>query len=259
VAAIATAFWTPFQIAFATGSSESASTSSSSSSSTWMAAETDVVDEEETAAVEDADGASTNFGSQFEMFLTMIFIIDIVIQFHLARSGDNNDSGVVVTSTLRRRLRVRRHDPNSSMADDDHDDDGQRDKSSCHPYLSSPRFWCDLLGVLPLEQTILLAWSLLRRGHDDENNGDHDHQDDRKMALGVSLVRLVRFVRLYRLQKLSDLIQYNGRIKLLWSTLLRNIAVILFSTFFFLLSFDLFVAVAVGWVGQKLSRVPKKR
>jgi hypothetical protein len=235
VAAIATAFWTPFQIAFAATGSGGGDASSLSSSSTWMADENEVVDEEDTEAAVDADGASTNFGSQFEMFLTMIFIIDIVIQFHLARDDGDDDGIVVVTSTSRRPLSVRPRDPNRSSAVDDDDDDddyGRQHKSSCHPYLSSLRFWCDLLGVLPLEQTILLAWSLLRRGHDDddENNADHDQDDDRKMALGVSLVRLVRFVRLYRLQKLSDLIQYNGRIKLLWSTLLRNIAVILFST-----------------------------
>lgn len=74
-------------------------------------------------------------------------------------------------------------------------------------------FWVDLIGVFPFE-TVTLWWMGLlgQKG---------------KTVLLVSLFRLFRFVRLHRMKKLSDILQYDARISLLWFTMLRNFAVTL--------------------------------
>jgi Ion transport protein len=207
IAAIATAFWTPYQIAFAGGGGAAPHFSTTTTTANGDANQ-QVYDYNED---EDDDGSSTSIGSQFEMFLTMLFIIDIFVQLHLAKEEDEvAKASMTTTATTTTSSKSSKSSSTSS-----------RDEM-CHHYLSHPRFWCDLIGVFPFEQTILLVVSLLWQ-HDDET-------ENRSTPLGVSLVRLVRCLRLYRLKRLSDRIQYNGRIKLLWSTLLRNIAVILFST-----------------------------
>ena len=79
-------------------------------------------------------------------------------------------------------------------------------------------FWVDLVGVVPFE-TIALAAS-------DELGTDNNK------ALLFSLLRLLHFVRLYRLKPLSDSLQYNARISLMWFTLIRNLAVAFMLTHF---------------------------
>jgi len=76
-------------------------------------------------------------------------------------------------------------------------------------YLSK-MFWVDLVGVFPFETVALMMV------------GDLDGAD--KRVLLFSLFRFLRFVRLHRMKKLSDLLQYDTRVSLLWFTLLRNFA-----------------------------------
>ena len=81
----------------------------------------------------------------------------------------------------------------------------------CQAYLRR-MFWVDLIGVFPFE-TLALALS---------GNLGSTSRD----ALLYSLLRLLRFVRLHRMKRLSDVLQYNARISLLWFTLLRNFAAV---------------------------------
>jgi hypothetical protein len=80
----------------------------------------------------------------------------------------------------------------------------------------SRMFWVDLIGVFPFETVALFMAGELR-----ENNST---------ALLLSLLRLLRFVRLHRLKRLSYILQYNARISLLWFTIIRNLAAVLFIT-----------------------------
>lgn len=74
-------------------------------------------------------------------------------------------------------------------------------------------FWVDFVGVFPFETTALFIAGEL---------GDNSSE-----ALYYSLLRLLRFVRLHRMKHLSDILQYNARVSLLWFTLIRNFAVVL--------------------------------
>ena len=74
-------------------------------------------------------------------------------------------------------------------------------------------FWVDLAGVFPFETVILLLTGHL---------GEHG-----KAALLASLSRTVRFLRCHRMGKLSDMLQYDPRVSLLWFTLIRNFAAVL--------------------------------
>lgn len=76
-------------------------------------------------------------------------------------------------------------------------------------------FWVDLVGVFPFETVAIMLYG-----------GDFD--DD--AALLFSLLRFLRFVRLHRMKKLSDILQYDGRVSLLWFTLLRNFAAVFGAT-----------------------------
>ena len=80
----------------------------------------------------------------------------------------------------------------------------------------SRMFWVDLIGVFPFETVALMLAGDL---------GDSNNE-----ALLFSLLRLLRFVRLHRMKKLSDVLQYNARVSLMWFTLIRNFASVLCST-----------------------------
>ena len=77
-------------------------------------------------------------------------------------------------------------------------------------------FWVDLIGVFPFETVSLWYMGLLGRGGE--------------TVLLLSLLRILRFVRLYRMKKLSDILQYDARISLLWFTMLRNFAAVMACT-----------------------------
>jgi hypothetical protein len=74
-------------------------------------------------------------------------------------------------------------------------------------------FWIDLIGVFPFETCAL--WMTGQLGQ----NG--------RAALLISLLRTFRFVRLHRMKKLSDILQYDARVSLLWFTMLRNFGAVL--------------------------------
>ena len=74
-------------------------------------------------------------------------------------------------------------------------------------------FWIDFIGVFPFETVALLFVGKL--GETTTN------------ALLFSLFRLVRFVRLHRMRRLSEALQYDARVSLIYFTLLRNFAVVL--------------------------------
>lgn len=74
-------------------------------------------------------------------------------------------------------------------------------------------FWVDLTAVFPFETVLLLVTGHL---------GEHG-----KAALLASLSRMLRFLRLHRMKKLSDMIQYDARVSLLWFTLIRNFAAVM--------------------------------
>lgn len=78
-------------------------------------------------------------------------------------------------------------------------------------------FWVDLIGVFPFEYVALWA-----TGHLDD--------DKDSIILGFSVLRILKFVRLHRMKKLSDVLQYDARISLLWFTMLRNFAAVLACT-----------------------------
>mmetsp|Transcript_35225 Transcript_35225/g.76426 ORF Transcript_35225/g.76426 Transcript_35225/m.76426 type:complete len:788 (+) Transcript_35225:224-2587(+) len=80
----------------------------------------------------------------------------------------------------------------------------------------SGMFWVDLVGVFPFENVALMLAG--------------DLGNSNKEALLFSLLRLIRFVRLHRMKKLSDVLQYNARVSLVWFTLIRNFASVLCST-----------------------------
>jgi hypothetical protein len=77
-------------------------------------------------------------------------------------------------------------------------------------------FWVDLVGVFPFETLVLWV--------------SRDLGTNSQAALLWSLLRLLRFVRLHRMKRLSDILQYDARISLLWFTLIRNCAAVLFTT-----------------------------
>jgi hypothetical protein len=85
-------------------------------------------------------------------------------------------------------------------------------KDIIREYLSK-MFWVDLIGVFPFEFYAL--WMTDQVGEDDTT------------ALLISLLRIFRFVRLHRMKKLSDVLQYDARVSLLWFTMLRNFAAVL--------------------------------
>ncbi len=77
-------------------------------------------------------------------------------------------------------------------------------------------FWVDLIGVFPFE-----TFTLWITGHLGEKG---------RPALLCSLLRIFRFVRLHRMKKLSDILQYDARVSLLWFTMLRNFSAVLACT-----------------------------
>jgi CRP-like cAMP-binding protein len=77
-------------------------------------------------------------------------------------------------------------------------------------------FWIDLIGVFPFETVAL--WASGHLGEDDST------------ALEFSMLRILGFVRLHRMKKLSDVLQYDARVSLLWFTLLRNFGAVLACT-----------------------------
>ncbi len=79
-------------------------------------------------------------------------------------------------------------------------------------YVRSRTFWLDLAGVFPFEAVAVATSSLLGLG-----TGN--------VAM-ASLLRLVSLVRLHRMAPLSDRLQNNPRISLIWFTLARNFAVL---------------------------------
>ncbi|CAB9524106.1 Potassium channel AKT1 [Seminavis robusta] len=80
-------------------------------------------------------------------------------------------------------------------------------------YVHGGMFWVDVIGVFPFETVALLLSGELG--------------ETTTLALLFSFLRLIRFVRLHRIAKLSEMLQYNARVSLLASTLLRNFAVVL--------------------------------
>ena len=77
-------------------------------------------------------------------------------------------------------------------------------------------FWVDLIGVFPFETVALWA-----TGHLGEDNST---------ALMYSMLRILGFARLHRMKKLSDVLQYDARVSLLWFTMLRNFGAVLACT-----------------------------
>jgi hypothetical protein len=83
-------------------------------------------------------------------------------------------------------------------------------------YVQNGMFGIDLMGVFPFE-TLALALT----GELGKNS---------TQALLLSLLRCLRFVRLHRMKRLSDLLQYNARVSLLWFTMIRNFATVILLT-----------------------------
>jgi CRP-like cAMP-binding protein len=79
--------------------------------------------------------------------------------------------------------------------------------------IGSGMFWIDLIGVFPFQTLALLVTGTL---------GESSTQ-----ALLFSLLRFLQFVRLHRVPKISEILQYNARVSLLYFTLLRNFAVVM--------------------------------
>ena len=77
-------------------------------------------------------------------------------------------------------------------------------------------FWIDLIGVFPFEPVAL--WATGHLG------------DDSSTALMYSMLRILGFARLHRMKKLSDVLQYDARVSLLWFTMLRNFGAVLACT-----------------------------
>jgi CRP-like cAMP-binding protein len=135
-----------------------------------------------------------------EEFWTLIFLVDILVNFNLA--------------FYRNEILVL-----------------ERSKIVQSYMLGSRMFWIDLLGILPLD-TVALYYTLLHHHVNQYDDMDQQQQQVQQAQLLSSLFRLVRLVRLHRLKPLSDVIQYNPRISLMWFTLLRNFAVFWFATHF---------------------------
>jgi Ion transport protein len=129
-----------------------------------------------------------------EQVLTVVFLVDICVNFNLA--------------IYRNELLV-------------------CERSKIVQTYASRMFWVDLIGVLPFDD---FALALFIRHK--QNTGDESYDDLQTVQLLSSLLRLLHLVRLHRLKPLSDVIQYNPRISLIWFTLLRNLAVFWFTTHF---------------------------
>lgn len=79
-------------------------------------------------------------------------------------------------------------------------------------YVFRGYFWVDVIGVFPFEYFALMLTG-------------HLHETGRE-ALLCSLFRMLRFVRLHRVRQLSEILQYNARVSLLWFTLVRNLTAV---------------------------------
>jgi hypothetical protein len=82
-------------------------------------------------------------------------------------------------------------------------------------YVTSRIFWVDLLGVFPFEAVALAGTTVL------------GGEVGPSQVATLSIVRLLSLVRLHRMAPLSDRLQNNPRISLIWFTLARNFAVLL--------------------------------
>jgi Ion transport protein len=125
-----------------------------------------------------------------ELILTLIFAVDILVNFNLAYYKNE-------------RLIYERGEIVSA-------------------YLHG-MFWIDVIGVFPFQTLVL--WMI---GEGELGGAGTTSSSNSNRALYVSLVRLLPFVRLHRMKKLSDAMQYNARISLLWFTLIRNFAATVF-------------------------------
>lgn len=79
-------------------------------------------------------------------------------------------------------------------------------------------FWIDFIGVFPFETVALSIAGEL---------GESTNK-----ALLLSLFRLLKLVRLHRVMPLSDILQYNAHVSLMWFTLTRDFSVALTVTHF---------------------------
>jgi CRP-like cAMP-binding protein len=79
--------------------------------------------------------------------------------------------------------------------------------------IGSGMFWIDLMGVFPFQTLALLMTGSLG--------------ESSTRALLFSLLTFLQFVRLHRIPKISEIIQYNARVSLLYFTLLRNFTVVM--------------------------------
>ncbi len=87
-------------------------------------------------------------------------------------------------------------------------------------YFAGRIFWVDLLGVFPFEAAALAVAAAF-------NGGPMTEASETTTTTILSLLRLVSLVRLHRMGPLSDHLQNNPRISLIWFTLARNFAVLL--------------------------------
>jgi Ion transport protein len=83
-------------------------------------------------------------------------------------------------------------------------------------FVTSRMFWVDLVGVFPFEAVALAAGTTALGG-----------EVGPSQQATLSILRLLSLVRLHRMAPLSDQLQNNPRISLIWFTLTRNFAVLL--------------------------------
>jgi hypothetical protein len=140
-----------------------------------------------------------------EYLLFIVFAVDIIVNFNLAITNNNkkdNDDVVVV------------------------------DRNEIIQTYGRRMFWVDLFGVFPFYQSAAAALAVTTATSGGGGGGDliatntHDASSS-VLLLYLSLLRLTSLVRLHRLVPLSDMLQYNSRISLIWFTLARNFAVLL--------------------------------
>jgi ankyrin repeat protein len=139
------------------------------------------------------DYTITNTGrGVLEYLLFIVFAVDIVVNFNLAFTNKKENDVMVV------------------------------DRDEIVQTYGSRMFWVDLFGVFPFYQAAALAVTA-------SSGGDliATDTDTSSLVLYLSLLRLTSLVRLHRMVPMSDMLQYNSRISLIWFTLARNFAVLL--------------------------------
>lgn len=127
-------------------------------------------------AFQEQPGVFNSWSDMVDLGLTIIFSIDIVINFNVAVY----DHEILI---FERRKIIERY--------------------------MSRMFWVDFLGAFPFETVVLRLTGNIGQGDS---------------GLLLSLLRMLGFVRLHRMKKLSDILQYDSRVSLLWYTLIRNFA-----------------------------------